>query len=114
MKKNILVLALFAIGMAMPAHASEPEIEALPDFEAPATLATEMDAEFQDIKIDIDGTQVHVVNAEGLTLEIFNLTGVRVGTYKIDSDDKVVTLNLKHGCYILKVGKVVRKFSIRS
>ena len=113
MKKNILLLAIFALGMALPAMASEPEIEVVPDFESPFAFTTEADAEMQNIKIEVEGTQVHISNAEGLTLEVYNLTGVRVGNYKIDSDDKVVNLNLKPGCYILKVGKVVRKISIR-
>lgn len=34
MKKNILLLALFAIAVVMPAHAEEPAVEA--DFEADA------------------------------------------------------------------------------
>jgi hypothetical protein len=113
MKKNILLLAIFALGMALPAMASEPEIEAAPDFESPVAFTTEADAEMQNIKIEVEGTQVHISNAEGLTLEVYNLTGVRVGNYKIDSDDKVINLNLKYGCYILKVGKVVRKAPIR-
>lgn len=32
---------------------------------------------------------------------------------KIDGQDKRYTLNLPKGCYIIKVGNVVRKISIR-
>ncbi len=113
MKKNILLLALFAIVAAMPARAEEPALEADFDAEAPTSIMAETDAEFQDIQIAVDGTQVRICGAEGLTLEVFNLTGVKISTTKIDSNDKVVNLNLQHGCYILKVGKVVRKISIR-
>ena len=113
MKKNILLLALFAIVAAMPARAEEPALNAEFEADAPTGIMTEADAEFQDIQITMEGTQVRICGAEGLTLEVFNLAGYKVSTTKIDSDDKVVNLNLKSGCYILKVGKVVRKISIR-
>ena len=32
---------------------------------------------------------------------------------KVDSSEKSYPLNLPKGCYIVKVGKVVRKISIR-
>lgn len=113
MKKNILLLVFFAIVAAMPARAEEPTFEAEYATEAPTGIMTESDAEFQDIQIILEGSQVRISGGEGLTLEIFNLAGYKVNTTKIDSDDKVVNLNLKPGCYILKVGKVVRKISIR-
>ena len=78
------------------------------DIEAP-----DLDEEITPITISVNGTQVHVVNAAGKVLEIYNLAGVRVASYKIDSDDKTVNINLNKGCYILKVDKVVRKVSIK-
>ena len=58
------------------------------------------------------GEAVVITNAEGKTLEIYNLTGVRVARIRIDSNDKQITLNLTRGCYIMKVDKVVRKVTI--
>ncbi len=113
MKKNILLLALFAIGTALPAMAEEPAYEADYEAEVPTQITSEMDAEFQNVQISVEGTQVRVSNAEGLSLEVYNLTGVRISTTKIESNDVVVSLNLQQGCYILKVGKIVRKISIR-
>lgn len=113
MKKNILLLALFAIVAAMPARAEGPTIEVDFEADAPTGILAEADADFQDVQISVEGTQVHICGAEGLTMEVYNLTGVKVSTTKIDSDDAIINLNLQHGCYILKVGKVVRKISIR-
>lgn len=113
MKKNILLLALFAIVAAMPARAEEPAIEAEFEADAPAGIMAEADTEFQDVQITVEGRQVRISGAEGLVLEVFNLAGNKISTTKIDSDDKVINLNLTYGCYILKVGKVVRKISIR-
>ena len=65
------------------------------------------------ITLTVNGTKVHVTGANGENMEIFNLTGVKVSSISIDSADKSLTLTLPKGCYILKVGKVVHKISIR-
>ena len=65
------------------------------------------------VAITVNGSQVRVANAEGKTLEIFNLAGVRISTVKIDSEDKTLNLNLPKGYYILKVGNIARRVSIR-
>ena len=65
------------------------------------------------ITLTVNGTKVHVTGANGENMEIFNLTGVKVSSISIDSADKSLTLTLPKGCYILKVGKVVRKISMR-
>lgn len=71
------------------------------------------EVETTGIAINVNGAQVHVTGAAGQTLEVYNVAGMRVATYKIDGDDKTFNLNLSKGCYILKIGKVVRKVSIR-
>ena len=56
---------------------------------------------------------VRVTNGQGKVLEVFNVAGVPVCKMKIDSNDKRIDLNIQKGCYILKVGKVVRKISVK-
>ncbi len=73
----------------------------------------EVDTELSAVTLSVTGSKVRVSGAEGETLEVYNLTGVKVASIRIDSNDKSVALNLQRGCYILKVGKVVRKISIR-
>lgn len=51
-------------------------------------------------------------HAAGSTLEIFSLTGSRLAVYKINNDEEVIDLNIKKGCYLLKVDKVVRKIYV--
>ena len=46
-------------------------------------------------------------------LKIYNVSGVCVMSLRVDGQDKRYNLNLPKGCYIVKVGKVVRKISIR-
>ncbi|MFC2455808.1 MAG: T9SS C-terminal target domain-containing protein, partial [Segatella salivae] len=43
---------------------------------------------------------------------IYNVTGVCVMSMRVDSNDKRFDLNLHRGCYIVKVGKTVRKISV--
>jgi len=72
-----------------------------------------IDNDFQDITISIQGNTLHITGANGETLKIYNVAGVMVQTIKIEGADKHYDLNLPKGCYILKVGKVVRKVSVR-
>ena len=83
---------------------------------APSSAHVQMDepieAEMETVTLTIQEGKAHITNAEGKTLEIYNLTGVRVARIRIDSNDKQITLNLTRGCYIMKVDKVVRKVTI--
>lgn len=54
-----------------------------------------------------------MTGANGEMLYVYNVAGVRVKSVKVDGDDKRFEMNLPKGCYILKVGKTVRKVSIR-
>ncbi|MBM6993703.1 MAG: T9SS type A sorting domain-containing protein [Prevotella sp.] len=70
--------------------------------------------DFQTITISVsDESVLHVTGAAGQALYIYNVTGVRVMSIKVDGSDRSYSLNLPKGCYIVKVGKVVRKISIR-
>lgn len=71
------------------------------------------DFNFGDISIYVQGTTLHVSGAAGQNLYIYNITGVRVLSIRVDGSDKAYNLNLPKGCYIVKVGNVVRKISIR-
>ncbi len=65
------------------------------------------------IEISFDGSDLYVNNANGLVLSIYNVTGVRVMQTKIEGPAKRISLNLPKGCYIVKVGNVARKISVK-
>ena len=65
------------------------------------------------ISISVNGGNVRVAGANGEVMEVFNLTGAKVATVRIDSNDKTFALNLSKGCYLIKVGKIVRKISVQ-
>ena len=54
-----------------------------------------------------------VTGAEGQVLEVISLTGKRVMEERISSPAQRFELNIPKGCYIVKVGDVVRKVSVR-
>lgn len=65
------------------------------------------------VGISVSGSVLHIEGAAGQTLEVVSLTGKPVATVKIESASQRVELNIPKGCYILKIGKVVRKVTIR-
>lgn len=81
---------------------------------ANANAAIEIiDVASQDISISVNSSSIRVVGANGQMLYIYNVAGVKIMSIKIDGYDRSYDLNLSKGCYIVKVGKVVRKFSVK-
>ena len=102
MKKNIITMifcGMFMLGFPMQSMANKA-IEILEN-------------DFQNISISVNQSILHIVNANGQTLEIYNVLGVKVMNVKIEGNDKKYELNLPKGCYIVKIGKVARKISIK-
>jgi hypothetical protein len=81
---------------------------------APAYFAGVMElSQDQDVNITYSEGMLFVTGCEGETLEIVSLTGKKVLDVKIESPAQKIELNIPKGCYIVKVGKVVRKVSVR-
>lgn len=107
-----LALALtLAIGLPALAQTAVPEAPAAEALSAPAAEATALQAA-AEVQLSVARKTVHVRNAQGLTLEVYNLTGVRVATVHIDTPDKQLTLNLDKGLYILRIGTLTRKVQL--
>ncbi len=66
----------------------------------------------EEITIAINGQSVTISGAQGQTLEVISLTGRKVMTVRIESPAQRIDLNVPKGCYILKIGKFVRKVSL--
>ncbi len=84
----------------------------------PATVRAEqaieiIDNDIQGITISVTETSLHVTGANGQMLYVYNVTGVRLLSVKVEGQDKKIDINLPKGCYIVKVGKVVRKIYIK-
>lgn len=103
MAKKILLGFLFTLLMG-----------GLPQVANAASAIEIVDNEAQAVSVSVSNEGVlRVTGAAGQTLYVYNITGVRVLSVKVDGSDKSYNLNLSKGCYIVKVGKTVRKISIR-
>ncbi len=81
---------------------------------APEYMAGIMEIAFDDEPtISYSDGTLNIIGGEGQTLEVISLTGKKVMTVAIDSPAQKIELNIPKGCYIVKVGKVVRKVSVR-
>ena len=103
MKKSLLIFSIilsliFAWPSMMTAIPVAPGIEEFVD---------------EEVTITVKGQTVMVNGAQGQTLEVISLTGRCIMTEKIESPAQKIELNIPKGCYILKIGKVVRKVSVR-
>jgi hypothetical protein len=103
-RKKILISTAFALmAVATPALAANMLLE----------MGVAEQIEEQAPTISVEGNTVNVQNASGMSLEVVSLTGKAVATHKIEGPAQRIELNLPKGCYILKVGKVVRKITVR-
>jgi len=65
-----------------------------------------------EVSLEVQGRNLHILNAQGQALEVFDITGKLVVSQRIDSNDKHVALTLGKGCYIIRVGKLTRKIAL--
>lgn len=73
------------------------------------------DIESQSIKIEQNGSTLHINGAMGKTLYIYNLVGMPVYSIKIDSQEKTIDLsNLKKVVHIVKIGNISKKINLLS
>ncbi len=104
MVKNILSFIIAVSLLSAPvALKAEPMVE----------IIETMDNDINGVAVSVEQSVFHVTGASGLVMQVYNVAGVCVATVKVDGDDKRYDLSLAKGCYIVKVGKVVRKVSIR-
>ena len=67
----------------------------------------------QEVTISYSEGFLYINGAENQMLEVVSLTGKKVLQEKIDSPAQKIEVSLPKGCYIVKVGDVVRKISVK-
>ena len=104
MKKKLLIISTAALLLTVtPARAMEMVME--------MGVAEQIDEQMPTLSVD--GNTISITGGNGQTLEVVSVTGRAVASYKIESPAQRIELNLPKGCYILKIGKVVRKVTVR-
>lgn len=104
MKKNIIIACGLLVLMGAPITTKA----------VAAPLVAEISAINNDIDISVNGSTIVVSNAQGMNLQVVSLTGRVIANVRIDSPSQRVELNVPNGCYIVKVGNVARKISIKN
>lgn len=102
MKIKLLLLAFIVI-LSLPTYSAPLPVTGLD--------ATEVGTNPISVVLSSQ-SELRITGAAGEVLSVYNVAGVRVLAVRLDSQDKTVTLNLARGCYIVKVGNVVRKISL--
>ena len=98
-----LLYILFASAMLMGGN-----------FTAAADPIIEVNAiDFNQVGISYYNGVLHITGAAGLSVSVYNIVGQKVYEGRIDSSDKRIELNLPANCYIVKVGSVARKISVK-
>lgn len=98
-----LLYILFASAMLMGGN-----------FKAAAAPIIEVNAtDFNQVGISFNNGVLHITGAAGLSVSVYNIVGQKVYEGRIDSSDKRIELNLPANCYIVKVGSVARKISVK-
>ena len=101
MRKTLLILSIMAL-MAAPMLAAELFLD--------PEVAVQADSR---ITIEVKGNSVIISGAQGMEFEVISLTGRQLYKRLIETPVERIDLNLSRGCYIIKVGDIARKVSIR-
>lgn len=94
-----ILFSAFMLGSVVSSANAMPEIEMI-------------DNEAQSVTISVVESTIHVTGANGMFLTVYKITGDCIVKVKVEGNDKRFDFNLSKGCYIIKVGKVVRKIVI--
>ncbi len=100
---NKILAFIFAVAMGA----------AVPVIAVADTSIEIIDTDIQTINVAVTESTIHVTGANGQVMHVYNVTGMKLMSVKIEGQDKKVEINLPKGCYIVKVGKVVRKIYIK-
>lgn len=103
MKRKLLILSVAGLLTAMIPSAAQAS-------EMSFAASEQVD---EQIEVSVEGQTVNVTGAMGKQLIVVSLTGRQVLAVKIENPAQRVDLNIPKGCYILKIGKVVRKIQVR-
>lgn len=107
--KHLILRTLWA---ALLLAAAPVPMIAAPENPADTETAAFSASDWAEASLEVQGRNVHVRNAQGMTLDVFDITGKLVMSVRIDSNDKRISLSLGKGCYLVRVGKMTRKIAL--
>lgn len=112
MKHSIHRVLLILCTATLPAMMLAANEFSAGNYSLPEEMSLEMVSDFNEPALTVRGNTIQIQNAQGNELEVYDITGKLIVSVAIDSNDKVVKLNLRKGFYIVKVGKLTRRISL--
>lgn len=101
--KHIFLFFIFAVSLLVMPISVQAQNEVAKE---------NVEESFNEVNFVVKDKTIHITNADGKRLEVYNLAGMRITTVKIEGDDVTFTLNITKGYYILKIEKTARKVTI--
>lgn len=103
MKRTLPIIMLAAgLALCMPQMAK-----------ANASAVELMDMDSQNITLSYANGVMHITGANNLVVTIYNLAGIAVKSFRVEGQDKRISLPLSDGMYIIKVGpSYTRKITV--
>ena len=106
MKQYLLRIFLAAFAVITPSLAFAENC-IMPD-----PLASEVEAILSqrvELKAGKSSLQIHMFDCQGKALQVYDIAGNLKYSAQIEANDKVVTLNLPKGVYLVSVGGVTKR-----
>lgn len=101
--QNIAFTIIISLLAAMPMEMKAQDVQ-----------KPQVEMEQNAISVTVNGSTLHVKNADHMVLEIFSITGEKVYSVRVDGSSKNIDLDsLSKGCYIVRIGKYTRKVYLR-
>ena len=101
MIKKLLILSLSLILLNVPSVIAQ-DIQ-----------KTQIENEQLPVTVSVVGSTINVKNAQNLVMEVYDITGKKVASIRIESNDKTYELSVPRGCYIIKIGSMARKVYLK-
>ena len=106
MKQYLLRIFLAAFAVITPSLAfAENCVELAP-------MTTEADAvqsQRVELKAGKSNLQIHLFDCQGKTLQVYDIAGNLKYSLQVEANDKIVSLNLPKGVYLVSVGGVTKR-----
>ena len=72
-----------------------------------------MDMDSQNITLSYANGVMHIIGANNMVVTVYNLAGIAVKSFRVEGQDKRISLPLSDGIYIIKIGaSYTRKITV--
>ena len=77
---------------------------------APMTAETDaVQSQRVELKTGKSNLQIHLFDCQGKTLQVYDIAGNLKYSLQVEANDKIVSLNLPKGVYLVSVGGVTKR-----